>query len=77
MTQPTAETVAQWREICEFLDKLPYKAAYDPPHSHLLGPKNLQFRKDNPMVWWCTGWGWRLRKQWRETLERLEKEQSV
>lgn len=73
MNKPTPEYIKQWRELCEYLDSCAGKSSYNPPHSHLLGPKNLEFRKANPMVFYATGWGWRLRKVWRETLERLEK----
>lgn len=41
-----------------------------PRASYLLLPKNIQLR--DKVVFYIKGWGWRVRKGWRDTIKGIE-----
>ncbi|MGG0939226.1 hypothetical protein ABHN11_24745 [Brevibacillus centrosporus] len=70
------------KKLCEFLVQQPGKCAYTGSV-----PRGLQYLLDRPLlekrnqlkekgllpVFYSTGWGWRLRKEWESMLQTLEK----
>lgn len=60
-----------WKELCEFLETRPRKCAYRcyvPTHLiGLLVSKSLKVEREC-YIFYSTGWGWRLRKNWRTNL---------
>lgn len=83
IVKPTAGDIKEWIGLCEYLEKRPRKSSYyssQITNSHLLGDNAmfLGMRKwmkynDCDCVFYSTGWGWRLRKNWRERLASIEK----
>lgn len=82
----TPDELRTLRLFCEWLDARPRKSAYSSELSGFLSlppcPEEAQYwtfkqmrkqRKEASCFFWHTGWGWRLRKNWKERLEQLEK----
>lgn len=71
---PTPTELAQWRWWCEHLDSKRGKSSYG-----WGGPitKRDKRRRPDGLIFYSTGWGWRLRKGWRERLAELEKAARV
>lgn len=67
----------QWAELCEWMDKQPRKCSYAPIHSHLLQREWRGFRRAYRLVFYSSGWGWRLHKGWREVLHSLESSREI
>lgn len=83
-TMVTADELREWREFCEWLDGVKYKAAYysEVPERwrHLVyrggnnkGARARASREATQLVFYREGWGFRLRKGWRERLAALER----
>ena len=86
----TQNSIADLRRFCEWLDSVPRKAVYPSTLTltaviHKLAPcpeDTLYWlgdawkleRKYADVIFYASGWGWRLRKQWRERLTQLETE---
>ncbi len=86
----TRKAIADLRRLCEWLDAAPRRAFYPSvvaitvklhglaPYpeecSYWLEESHRQQRKQADVIFWGTGWGWRLRKNWRQQLEQLEAE---
>jgi hypothetical protein len=79
----TADELNEWRALCEWLDTQKYKAAYqsEVPERwrHLVyrggnksGERARETRQEAQLIFYWGGWGWRLRKNWRERLAELE-----
>jgi hypothetical protein len=84
----TAEDLALWRALCEWLDAQKYKAAYQsemPERFRLLvyrggnktGQRAREAREHVQLIFYGEGWGWRLRKCWRERLAELETAEAI
>ncbi|MFN3650057.1 MAG: hypothetical protein ACK47B_10805 [Armatimonadota bacterium] len=67
-----------WQELCEFLASRPRKCAYArfiPNHlSPLVSADAKSARAQVGLIFWSTGWGWRLRKNWQERLDTLRRD---
>ena len=65
-----------WKELCEYLDGRPGRSATKaliPNHlTYLLTGKTLKQRQELDVVFYARGWGWRLRMDWRNRLQRYE-----
>jgi hypothetical protein len=77
-----------WCELCAWLEDQPYNASYNAveraPHGYLLVQPGWKWqnkalkrliiaeRKRLALVYWQTGMGWRLRKDYREKLDAEE-----
>lgn len=83
----TAHEAQTWRAFCEWLNARKYKSAYqsDVPAKwrHLIyvggnptGQAARECRIEAGLIFYYTGWGWRLRKGWSDRLEELEREAS-
>ncbi|MBB5324896.1 hypothetical protein HNQ34_001994 [Anoxybacillus tepidamans] len=84
--KPTVDDLKEWEELCTFISGLKKKSTYiskyyksNVPNTHLLSQEKIyremrKWMKDNgyELVFWGCGWGWRLRKDWKEKLERLK-----
>ncbi len=76
---PLMPDLGAWREVCEFLDARYRKCAYAtelPEHLRWLlwhpGSKRAQAERESAhLVFYSPGWGWRLRRGWRERLDEL------
>ncbi|WP_346206802.1 hypothetical protein NSS89_01345 [Caldifermentibacillus hisashii] len=76
------QDLQEWKELCEWLSTKKGKAAYTDGidvNQHLLSQEEIfvQMRKwmneNNVLpVFWSSGWGWRLRKDWKERLAKAE-----
>ncbi|TQE88650.1 hypothetical protein [Ureibacillus terrenus] len=80
--KPNRQDISEWIRFCEWLENQPRKAAYDVPneYSHLVSQEKIfvNMRKwmqenDCDCIFWSSGWGWRLRKGWRERLNKCLK----
>jgi hypothetical protein len=81
----TSEQLKMWRAFCEWLDERKYKCAYvsnipRPEWRRLVyiggnpaARRAAELRREARLVFYYRGWGWRLRKNWRERLIELEK----
>lgn len=61
-----------YRNLCCYLDKVSGKSAYDFPDDLSIIMDNIELRKkarDIGLIFYGTGWGWRLRKNWEDALE--------
>lgn len=87
--------VADWEELCDWLEAQPYNASYDLPRG--LGyltssPKETPIYKygrekhdravrihgdRQPIMYWASGYGWRLRKDYRDALVALRRRYNV
>lgn len=80
--KPNKKDLADWYELCEDLEKQPRKAAYSSrvKNSYLFHSEdkavkemyNWMRQNDVSPIFYNEGWGWRLRKDWRERLESIE-----
>ena len=79
----TKERLAVWRAFCEWLDRQKYKAAHYSevpeewrPLVYVGGNPTGQRARDErwevELIFHQSGWGWRLRKNWRARLAELE-----
>lgn len=62
-----------YRNLCCYLDKIASKSAYSFPEDLSIIMDNIELRKkarDIGLIFYGTGWGWRLRKNWEDALER-------
>lgn len=79
--KPNKQDIEEWEELCIWLNGEKRKAtrAYgDTPNKHLLSqdtlmPEMRKWMKQNgfELVFYASGWGWRLRKDWKEKIEKL------
>jgi hypothetical protein len=77
---PTKGDLKEWRELCEYLDQQFRKCDSMPTiNRHLLekdplmlGMRRWMRENDCELVWWDSGWGYRLRKHWKERLAKME-----
>lgn len=69
----TQEQLTEWRELCEWLELQKRKCSYSPIHNHLVQKKWRAFRQANRLVFYSTGWGWRVHIGWRDTIEKLSR----
>ena len=78
-----SEELATWRAFCEWLDQQKYKAAHysavPDKWRHLVyvggnptGQRARDVRWEVELIFYMPGWGWRLKKNWRERLAQLE-----
>jgi hypothetical protein len=88
MATLTPKEINDLRQFCEWLDTVPRKAVYPSAIAltaviHKLAPcptDSLYWltnawkveRKYADAIFYASGWGWRLRKHWRERLAQLE-----
>ncbi|HWT00225.1 MAG TPA: hypothetical protein VN256_08255 [Pyrinomonadaceae bacterium] len=81
----TAARLKEWRAFCEWLGQRPRKCAHrsDVPSrwkplvyvgGNPTGERAREERHEVDLIFYYSGWGWRLRKRWRERLAELEKE---
>lgn len=82
--KPNQQDIENWQELCESLEKVKRKATHwaksgEVKQEWLLGqefnmPKTRKWMKENnvELVFYSSGWGWRLRKDWKEKLEKLK-----
>jgi hypothetical protein len=86
----TQKEIEDLRRFCEWLNTVPRKAVYPSTLTltaviHKLDPcpeDTLYWltdtwkggRKEVDVIFYASGWGWRLRKHWRERLTQLESE---
>jgi len=79
----TRARLDQWRKFCEWLDQRRRKCAHwsDVPTQwkpfvyvggNLTGERAREERHEVDLIFYYSGWGWRLRKNWRERLSELE-----
>lgn len=87
MPELTHKRLAQWEELCQWLEDRPYNAAYrlgvhahltaqakDYPVSrnghetHAMAKQIEAERKALGLIFWSTGHGWRLHKDYKEKL---------
>jgi hypothetical protein len=79
----TRKHLKVWRAFCEWLNEQKWKSAYasEVPSQwrHLVyiggnptGRAAHDLRVKAKLIFYNPGWGWRLRKNWRERLEELE-----
>jgi hypothetical protein len=71
--------LAPWRQLCEWLEAKPYNASYKGPGQPLgellgMGKVQVDERRRVRLVFWSSGHGWRLHKNWQERLAELERE---
>ena len=73
----------RWRELCEWLNRRPSKCAYRayvPRHLQpLLGPDvTTRIRRlELALVFYATGWGWRLRQDWQKRMVQFEEAEKA
>lgn len=88
----TQNAIADLKRFCEWLDRVPRKSVYpshigltfviyrvDPcPEETLywLTDAWKEQRKYADAIFYASGWGWRLRKHWKERLAQLESKLS-
>jgi hypothetical protein len=83
--KPNKADLKEWEELCTFLEGVKGKATHfvnwrqKIPNEHLLSQEPLmrgmrKWMKENgyELVFYSSGWGWRLRKDWKEKLEWLK-----
>lgn len=67
--------IAHWRELCHYLSLQPGNSATKtkiPAHlSYLLSHRNKRQRMILDVVFYASGWGWRLRKDWVKRLSSV------
>jgi hypothetical protein len=84
----TQDSINDLRRFCEWLDAVPRKCVYPsaigltsvihklPPcpedTTYWLTETWKEERKRADAIFYASGWGWRLRKHWRERLAQLE-----
>lgn len=81
-SKPNAQDLAEWYELCEHLDAHKYKCSNVAglKNNHLIYSKYPAVRdmyawmryNDVSPIFYSEGWGWRLRKDWRERLESIK-----
>lgn len=84
MYRPNESDVREWIVLCEWLEKQPKQSSYysnipKKYNSHLLvtdiqiflGMRKWMKENECDCVFYSSGWGWRLRKNWRIRLERI------
>lgn len=81
-SKPNKQDLADWYELCEDLAKRPRKAAYSSnvKNNYLFLSEDKAVKamytwmrqNDVSPIFYNEGWGWRLRKDWRERLESIE-----
>jgi hypothetical protein len=86
----TKNAIADLRRFCEWLDTVPRKSVYPSHvglitaiHKVEPCPEDTLYwlsdgwklqRKYADAIFYASGWGWRLRKHWKERLAQLESE---
>ncbi len=86
----TKKAIGDLRRFCEWVDGLPRKSVYPsviglaatvygvapcPEESiYWLSEAWREQRKYADVIFYGKGWGWRLRKNWRERLDQIESE---
>lgn len=74
MSLTDAQIRAFW-EYLVWLDQQPRHASYDRPD--WFGDRHLKAQRDE-IVFYSSGWGWRLRKGWRQTFaQRFNRDTEV
>jgi len=76
-----SDPVTDLQALCEWLEEKGTRHAayrdtvefYKPDLAYLLYPRWKKFR--DGALFWGTGWGWRLRKEWRQRVQELQTEQ--
>ena len=86
MPELTHKRLAQWEELCQWLEDRPYNAAYRIINAHLTNraseypaaqwgkeahaaAKQIEVeRKELGLIFWSSGHGWRLHKDYKEKL---------
>jgi hypothetical protein len=84
----TQNSIADLRRFCEWLDTIPRKSVYPSAigltsviYKLAPCPNDCLYwltetwkleRKRADAIFYASGWGWRLRKHWRERLAQLE-----
>lgn len=77
-----------WVALCALLEDQPYNATYSVASWLVCSPRDCRkqtdaqryesykraaaMRKAYALIMWQTGWGWRLRKNYRAELERMK-----
>lgn len=80
----TPEQLKEWRAFCGWLNEQKYKCAYSSAvpaeWSHLVyrggnrkGQQARDARRNAKLIFYWEGWGWRLKKNWRERISELER----
>jgi hypothetical protein len=82
LMRPNIKDLEEWEGLCIWLNGVRKKATHwasgKIPYQHLLSqdplmPEMRKWLKENSfeLVFYSTGWGWRLRKDWKEKIEKL------
>lgn len=70
--------VNAWYATCEYLNNQPRKCAYRVSmQKNDESLRKLMIELDTPLVFYSSGWGWRLRKGWKENLTKIERLQAI
>lgn len=62
-----------FKDLCLYLDKQERKCSYSFPDDLKVVMENIELRnkaKDMNLIFYSSGWGWRLRKNWEDSLEK-------
>ena len=69
------ENLGDWQELCEYLNQQPGKSAPKadiPGHLlYLLSHRKKRQRSNLDLVFYASGWGWRLRRDWTKRLKNI------
>lgn len=81
--KPNLKDLEEWEGLCIWLDNQYRKASYSLPleYKHLISQDKIfvemrNWLKDNQyqLIFYSSGWGWRLRKDWKDKINRLREQ---
>ncbi len=77
MVKQHTASLDAWASLCEWLNEQPSKCSYrGGPHGYLLTDSYRRQRQQLDVVFYSSGWGWRLRRNWAANLNAVRAKET-